>query len=82
MPKKPSRNKEIKPLPKSDNVEYFKTKEPLFEFNPEVLAGHEWKQQGPFLICKGCELDHSLYIGIDKKLEGFDKKGSPILKKR
>lgn len=43
---------------------------------------HEWRQQGHFLICKSCELDHAVNIGPDKLLVGFDEENKPILKSR
>jgi hypothetical protein len=53
---------------------------PDFKFVPKEY--HEWRQQGPYLVCKGCEITHAVYIGPDKILVGFDKAGSPILKRR
>lgn len=58
------------------------TEDPIWEFNPDVLSGHEWRQQGPYLICKSCELTHALYIGMNKILVGFREDGKPILEKR
>ena len=56
--------------------------EPEFSFEPDALLGHEWRQQGPFLVCKSCELPHALRIGMNKKLVGFDEEGKPIIEKR
>ena len=53
---------------------------PNFEFQPN--EAHEWRQQGPYLICKGCELTHAVYIGVGKMMVGTDKKGKPILKSK
>jgi len=58
------------------------TTEPIWEFNPDTLLGHEWRQQGPYIICKSCDLEHALHIGMNKILVGFTKKGKPILEKR
>lgn len=61
--------------------EVIDTSQPEYEFNPG-LKGHDWRQQGPFLICQSCELKHSVYIGMDKQLMGIDEEGMPIIKKR
>ena len=53
---------------------------PDFTFIPKEY--HEWRQQGPYLNCFSCELKHGVYIGMNKVLAGFDKKGQPILKRR
>lgn len=65
---------------KPSEAEYELHEKPIYEFKPGI-AGHEWRQQGPFLVCQSCELKHSLYIGINKHLKGFDKKGNPIIEK-
>jgi hypothetical protein len=46
----------------------------------EGLVGHNWIQQGPYLICQSCPLKHATWIGIDRVLTGFDENGVPILK--
>lgn len=43
--------------------------------------GHRWIQQGPYLVCKSCILKHSLYIGMEKRLVGFNEDGTPRLEK-
>ena len=54
--------------------------EPSFSFIPK--GGHDWKQEGPYLICRGyCELEHATFIGMDKVLVGINENG-PILKAR
>lgn len=59
------------------------------EMNFEVLkkdyefiapSQHEWKQRGPFLVCLSCELQHAVYIGMEKRMVGIDQNGKPILK--
>lgn len=74
------KSKKLKRLPEIPdyNVESHK---PLYEFKPS-LTGHEWRQQGPYLVCNSCELKHSTYIGMDRLLIGIDAKGKPILEKR
>jgi hypothetical protein len=53
---------------------------PAYKFIPKEY--HDWRQQGPYLVCKGCEIQHGVYIGVNKVLTGFNKKGQPILKRR
>lgn len=53
---------------------------PSFMYKPE--ANHGWRQQGPYLICKDCIVEHGAWIGTDKLLIGFDEQGSPQLKTR
>lgn len=53
---------------------------PAFVFKPNEQ--HDWRAQGPYIICKSCELQHAVYIGMDKLLAGLDEKGKPIFKKR
>ena len=53
---------------------------PSFVFQPKEQ--HDWRQQGFFLVCKSCELQHSVYIGSEKLLVGLDNEGKPILKKQ
>ena len=53
---------------------------PDFVFIPK--GRHEWRQQGYYLICKSCDLDHAVYIGPEKLMVGINKKGEPILKNR
>ena len=55
-------------------------KVPSYTFHPN--ESHEWRQQGPYLVCKSCELIHAVYIGMQKVITGIDKKGKPILKAR
>lgn len=52
---------------------------PSFKFIPKGL--HTWRQQGPYIVCKSCELDHAIYIGVNKRLIGFTDKGEPIVQK-
>jgi hypothetical protein len=53
---------------------------PSFTFKPK--GHHSYRQQGPYLVCKSCEVQHAIWIGIDKVLVGFDEKDQPILKKK
>lgn len=53
---------------------------PDFVFRPNEQ--HEWRQKGPYLVCKSCELEHAIHIGMEKELIGIDKEGRPILRDR
>lgn len=50
---------------------------PDYVFKPK--EHHEWRQQGPFLICKSCEIEHATHIGMKKLLTGLNDEGQPIL---
>lgn len=60
----------------SESLDFSK---PDYEFKPGDY--HEWHQRGPYCVCTSCEIEHAIYIGMDKLLVGLDEKG-PILKKR
>ena len=77
MPKTSSRTPN-----KSKETQHIDTDKPEFKFNPDVIKGHRWKQQGPYLVCKSCDLSHSMWIGMGKLLMGFEEDGKPKLKKR
>ena len=53
---------------------------PTYDFRPG--EAHDWRQRGPFLVCKSCDIEHACYIGPRRLLVGFDEGGRPILKKR
>jgi len=73
MPKKYAKENE----PLEESLDFNK---PSFTFIPK--GNHKWRQQGPYLVCKSCELQHAVYIGPDKMMVGIDKEGKPILKDR
>lgn len=62
------------------NEESLDFSKPDYDFKPNQY--HEWRQAGPYLVCKSCEVQHSTYIGMKKLLTGFNDKGQPILKRR
>lgn len=45
------------------------------------MAGHEWRQQGPYLRCASCPLAHGVYVGVNRLLVGFHPNGEPNLKR-
>ncbi len=53
---------------------------PDYSFIPN--GTHLYRQQGPYLICKTCELEHATFIGMDKLMVGVAENGKPILKSR
>lgn len=53
---------------------------PNFRFIPKGY--HEWKQEGYFIICRSCDLEHAVWIGKDYLLVGIKEDGKPIIKKR
>lgn len=53
---------------------------PNFKFVPK--GNHEWRQQGYFIVCKSCEIEHATFIGPKKLLIGFNSKNEPIFKDR
>lgn len=53
---------------------------PDYVFTPN--ENHDWRQQGPYLICKSCEIQHSTYIGMEKIMVGVDEQGKPLFKNR
>lgn len=53
---------------------------PSFVFEPKQR--HDWRQQGPYLVCKSCEIEHASYIGMNQLLVGLNADGTPLLKNR
>jgi len=53
---------------------------PTYTFQPN--GHHSYRQQGPYGICKTCEIQHAIWIGMDKIIVGENEKGEPILRKR
>lgn len=52
---------------------------PDYVFIPNGI--HTWRQRGPYLECKECDIHHAVFIGIHKLMVGVSEKGQPILKK-
>ena len=53
---------------------------PAYTFHAH--ENHEWRQQGPYLVCKSCEIQHAVFVGMEKIMAGIDKEGKPILQRR
>lgn len=53
---------------------------PIYQFVPG--EHHDWQQQGPYLMCKSCELQHGQWIGTEKVMVGLNEKGMPIFEER
>ena len=78
MQRRPVSNQtEQKNEPEEEVLDFTK---PDYTFIPKEY--HDWRQQGPYLVCKSCEIQHAVHIGMQKILVGFNEKGQPILKKR
>lgn len=65
---------EIKPI-----IEEKSWETPDYIFIPK--GNHLWRQEGYFLICGTCDLNHASFIGKDRIMVG-EKDGNPIIKKR
>jgi len=63
-----------------NNEEILDFNKPDFEFIPK--GNHEWRQEGPYIVCHSCQLKHAVYIGMEKMMVGIDKEGMPILENR
>ena len=50
---------------------------PDFIFEP--AGRHQYRQRGPYLVCMSCELQHAVYIGVDKIMTGEKEDGTPEL---
>jgi len=53
---------------------------PEFVFTPKGV--HNWKQEGPYICCRSCDVEHAIWIGMEKIMVGIDDEGRPILKPR
>lgn len=63
-----------------ENIEVLDFNKPNYEFIPK--GSHEFSQRGPYLLCKACDLEHAVYIGMEKIMVGVGDDGQPILKNR
>lgn len=76
--------KSVKPILKKKNIkikeENLDFNNPSFSFIPK--GRHSYRQEGPFLVCRTCELKHSIFIGMEKIMVGEQEDGTPILQKR
>ena len=70
MPKKPRK-------PDSEVLDF---NNPDFIYKPP--GRHTYRQEGPYLVCRTCELHHAIFIGMDKIMVGEDENGVPVLKER
>jgi hypothetical protein len=80
-------NQESKTLLTDEEVLNLKKEEQAYNFdNPEytfIPKGiHNWRQEGPYLVCRSCEIHHAVFIGMEKMMVGIDENGNPILKSR
>ena len=56
-------------------------REQVIEPAKASIAGHNWQQFGPMLICRSCPFEHSQSIPPNLIYRGLDKQGYPILEK-
>lgn len=80
-------NQESKTLLTDEEVLNLKKEEQAYDFDkPEytfIPKGiHNWRQEGPYLVCRSCEIHHAVFIGMEKMMVGIDENGNPILKSR
>jgi hypothetical protein len=80
-------NQESKTLLTDEEVLNLKKEEQAYDFDkPEytfIPKGiHNWRQEGPYVVCRSCEIHHAVFIGMEKMMIGIDENGNPILKSR
>lgn len=76
----PENNDKTEELEDQSEFETLDFNKPDFIFQPKEL--HDWRQMGPYLVCKSCDLEHAVYIGLDQLLVGLNEDGTPLLKQR
>ncbi len=72
-----SENSEKKTNGEANNDEFSEVLQKEFEFTPTGLC--HYKQRGIYLVCVSCEVQHAVFIGIDRFYVGDDESGKPIL---
>ena len=80
-------NQESKTLLTDEEILNLKSEEKAYDFDkPEFVftpkGFHNWKQEGPYVVCRSCEIEHAIFIGMEKMMVGIDDEGRPILKSR
>lgn len=75
MSEKTEKSNQSKEIP-SEALEW----KPDYSFIPK--GRHTYRQHGPYLICKSCQLEHAIYVGIEQIMIGENEEGEPILEKR
>ena len=71
---------ESKQNQETNNEEVLDFSKPDFTFIPK--GRHEWKQQGYYIICKTCDIEHAVWIGSKMLLVGIEDNGNALLKRR
>ena len=64
----------------NEEVETLNFEKPSFSFIPKGF--HTYKQQGFYLVCNSCDIQHATWIGSEKLMVGIQEDGQPILKDR
>jgi hypothetical protein len=63
-----------------ENEETIDFTKPDYSFIPK--GRHEYRQQGFYLVCRSCEIQHAVWIGAEKIMVGVTEEGTPIFEKR
>jgi hypothetical protein len=63
----------------NEETEVLDFTKPDYIFVPK--GSHDWRQMGPYIVCKSCDLEHAVYVGVKKQMVGINEQGQPILKK-
>lgn len=61
-------------------IETLNFEKPDFTFIPK--GHHTYRQQGYYLVCNSCDIQHATWIGSEKLMVGVSETGEPILKDR
>ena len=72
--------------PKEPNDDVINEEEETLDFNrPDFIflpkGNHSYRQAGPYLVCKSCEIQHAVFIGMEKIMTGVKDNGEPIIRK-
>lgn len=51
-----------------------------YVFVPEGI--HKWIQRGPYIVCMRCEIQHAIWVGMERKMIGERVDSTPILVER
>lgn len=62
---------------KNQDEKPFDFDRPDYVFVPKGI--HNWRQEGIYIVCRSCDVEHAIFIGPDKMMVGMDSEGKPIL---
>jgi hypothetical protein len=77
-------DQESKILLTDEDISQLNSQEEPYDFdNPEFVftpkGVHNWRQEGIYVVCRSCEIEHAIYIGPNKMMVGLNDDGSPRL---